>query len=219
MNLQLAENSGKQMGIVHGLLRSQDKLTYAFCDFDGSTMFAPSMSLDECRLPSYVSFNTLPDQVTADPSQGEFDFDPFAFDVGMLGVLFCNEFQTAPMLAPFLDRMTTRYIERRFKASEALRFFEDEVLPQTPENILSSRIFHRLTALYDTFDRWAGLDPTFVKKWAAFREPPVPRHLKFLRYICEYPWVFDIVNCIRRVARFIRVHMTFFHKFSLLSRP
>ncbi|KAG6887084.1 hypothetical protein C0995_001681 [Termitomyces sp. Mi166 len=202
------------------LLRSQGKLTYAFCDFDGSTMFSPSMSLDECRLPSHVSFNTLWYQVPADTSQGEFDFHPFAFDVGMLGVLFCNEFQhlmrVAPMLAPLLDRMTTRDIERRFKASEALRFFEEEVLPQTPEYVLSSWIPQRdsPTGSYDTFDRWAGLDPTFVDKWAAFRESPVPLYLKFLRYICEYPWVFDTVSCIRRVARFIRIRM----KFSLLSR-
>ncbi|KAH0585950.1 hypothetical protein H2248_007236 [Termitomyces sp. 'cryptogamus'] len=28
---------------------------------------------------------------------------------------------TTPMLAPLLDRMTTRYIERRFKGSEALQ--------------------------------------------------------------------------------------------------
>ncbi|KAG5727405.1 hypothetical protein E4T56_gene11967 [Termitomyces sp. T112] len=109
-------------------------------------------------MPSYVSFNTLPDQVPADTSQGEFDFNPFAFDVGMLGVLFCHEFQyltwTAPMLAPLLDRMTTRYIERRFKASEALQFFEEEVLSNTAEHVLSSSLPPRTaTGAFDTFDR------------------------------------------------------------------
>ncbi|KAG5730781.1 SH3 domain-containing YSC84-like protein 1 [Termitomyces sp. T112] len=185
------------------LLRSQSKLIYAFCDFDGSTMFSPSMSLDECRLPSHVSFNTLADQVPADTSQGEFDFNPFAFDVGMLGVLFCQEFQyltpTVPMLAPLLDRMTTRYIERRFKASEALQFFEEEVLPRTPKNILSSCLPQRTaTGAYDTFDRWVGLDPDFVDQWTAFREPPVPLHLQYLRHICQYPWVFNTVRYAER---------------------
>ncbi|KNZ79935.1 hypothetical protein J132_08412 [Termitomyces sp. J132] len=179
-------------------------------------MFSPSMSLDECRLPSYVSFNTLPDQVPADTSQGEFDFNPFAFDVGMLGVLFCHEFQyltwTAPMLAPLLDRMTTRYIERRFKASEALQFFEEEVLSNTAEHVLSSSLPPRTaTGAFDTFDRWAGLDPNFVDKWSAFREPPVPLHLKCLRYVCEYPWIFDAVSFVRRVSLFIRLRMIFFH--------
>ncbi|KAH0585955.1 hypothetical protein H2248_007241 [Termitomyces sp. 'cryptogamus'] len=187
------------------LLRSQSKLTYAFCDFDGSTMFSPSMSLDECRLPSHVSFDTLPDQAPADTSQGEFDFNPFAFDVGMLGVLFCQEFQyltpTVPMLAPLLDRMTTRYIERRFKASEALQFYEEEVLPRTPKNILSSWLPQRTaTGSYDTFDRWAGLDPKFVDKWTAFREPPVPLHLQYLRHICQYPWIFNAVSCLNLLS-------------------
>ncbi|KAH0585222.1 hypothetical protein H2248_008471 [Termitomyces sp. 'cryptogamus'] len=204
------------------LLRSQKQLTYALFDFGGSTMFLPSMSLDECRLPSHVSFNTLYDQIPADTLQGEFDFNPFVFDVGMLGVLFCNEFQrltpTAPMLAPLLDRMTTRDTERRFKASEALQFFEDEVLPKTPKHILSHWIplSENWHVPYDTYDRWAGLDPDFVNKWAAFREPPVPFYLRALRYMCEYPWVFDTVSYIRRIARFIRVHMTPF--FDLLSQ-
>ncbi|KAG6858805.1 hypothetical protein C0995_013802, partial [Termitomyces sp. Mi166 len=111
-------------------LRSQGKLTYAFYDFDGSTMFPPSMSLDECRLPSCVSYDTFYDQRPGDTLQGELDFNPFAFDVGMLGVMFCKEFQhmthVVPMWAPLFDRMTTRDVGRRFKASEALQFFEEQ---------------------------------------------------------------------------------------------
>ncbi|KAG6871015.1 hypothetical protein C0995_009037, partial [Termitomyces sp. Mi166 len=147
-------------------LRSQGKLTYAFYDFDGSTMFPHSMSLDECRLPSYVSFDTLYDQVPGDTLQGEFDFNPFAFDVGMLGVMFCQEFQhmtrTVPMLAPLFDRMTTRDIARRFKASEALQFFEEQVIPLTPKHVLSwaPEPIHRYDA-YDYYDRWKYLDPDF----------------------------------------------------------
>ena len=123
------------------------------------------------------------------------------------------------MLAPLLDRMTTRFIERRFKASEALQFFEEEVLPQTPQAIHSSWISHldNATGLYNTYDRWACLDRDFVDKWRAFREPPVPLTLKFLRYICEYPWIFDVVSCTRRVIRFICVRMTFFRRFSTKS--
>ncbi|KAG6893229.1 hypothetical protein C0992_010822, partial [Termitomyces sp. T32_za158] len=56
-------------------------------------MFPPSKSLEDCRLPSHLSFNTLYEQVPGDTFQGEFDFNPFAFDVGMLGVMFCQEFQ------------------------------------------------------------------------------------------------------------------------------
>ncbi|KAG6845144.1 hypothetical protein H0H87_000381 [Tephrocybe sp. NHM501043] len=150
------------------------------------------MPLGDYRLPSHVSFNTLYDQVPADTYQGEFDFNPFAFDVGMMGVMFCKEFQqltrTAPMLAPLLDRMTTRNVDQRFKASEALQFFEQYVVPLTTEDQMSSRALrpNKGYVAYDYYDRWRGLDPKFVEKWVAFREPPVPRHVQFLRDICEY---------------------------------
>ncbi|KAG6844801.1 hypothetical protein H0H87_003627 [Tephrocybe sp. NHM501043] len=169
----------------------------------------PSSSLDKCRLPSQVSFDTLWDQVTADTSQGEFDFNPFPFDVGMLGVLFCpTPYTHSPDdgSAPLLDRMTTRFIDQRFKTSEALKFFEDKVIPRTPEDILSSWIIMQESSSYvqfDIYDRRKGLDPEFVDKWAAYCEPSVPRHVKFLRYICEYPWAFDTISYIRRFAPFV----------------
>ncbi|KAG6902719.1 hypothetical protein C0995_012383 [Termitomyces sp. Mi166 len=167
------------------------------------------MSLDECRLPSHVSFNTLYDQVPGDTLQGEIDFNPFPFDVGMLGVMFCEEFQhmtrTLPMLAPLFDRMTTRDIARRFKASEALQFFEDQVIPLTSKRLLLSAAPDQPPSYlpYDYYDRWEYLDPEFVKKWAVYREPPVPRHIRILREICLYPWVFHIVTSIRRITRFL----------------
>ncbi|KAG6867074.1 hypothetical protein C0993_007052 [Termitomyces sp. T159_Od127] len=154
-----------------------------------------------------------------DTMQGEFDFNPFAFDVGMLGVMFCREFQhlthTVPMLAPLFDRMTTRDIIRRFKASEALQFFEEQVVPLTPERVLSfgAESNHRYVT-YDYYDRWKHLDPDFVEKWAAYREPPVPYHIRFLRKICSCPWGFRIVSSIRRLGRFLSLGWTILgHKF------
>ncbi|KAG6883833.1 hypothetical protein C0995_011469 [Termitomyces sp. Mi166 len=178
-------------------------------------MFPPSMSLDECRLPSHISFNTLYNQVPGDTLQGELDFNPFPFDVGMLGVMFCREFQhmthALPMLAPLFDRMTTRDIARRFKASEALQFFEDQVIPLTSKHLLSFAApdppYPSLP--YDYYDRWKYLDPDFVEQWAVYREPPVPRHIRILREICLYPWVFHIVSSIRRIARFLCRGWTF----------
>ncbi|KAG5720190.1 hypothetical protein E4T56_gene3219 [Termitomyces sp. T112] len=188
-------------------LRLQGRVTYAFYDFDCSTMFPPSMPLEECRLPSQVSYNTLYHQVPGDTLQGEIDFNPFAFDVGMLGVMFCQEFQhmtnIVPMLAPLFDRMTTRDIPRRFKASEALRFFEEHVIPLTPQPVLSLAApdlpFSRVP--YDYHDRWKDLDPESMEKWGVYREPPVPRYIRLLREICLYPWVHYTVGFIRRVAR------------------
>ncbi|KAG6887419.1 hypothetical protein C0995_015518 [Termitomyces sp. Mi166 len=155
-----------------------------------------------------ISTSIVSPMVPGDTLQGEFDFNPFAFDVGMLGVMFCQEFQhmtcSVPMLAPLFDRMTTRDIGRRFKASEALQFFEEQVIPLTPKRLLSleAGLWPHYGA-YDYYDRWKYLDPDFVEKWAAYREPPVPRHIRFLREICLYPWVFRIVSSIRRVTRFL----------------
>ncbi|KAG6873653.1 hypothetical protein C0995_012585 [Termitomyces sp. Mi166 len=140
-------------------------------------------------------------KVPGDTLQGELDFNPFAFDVGMLGVMFCQEFQASrsrithmvPMLAPLFDRMTTRNIARRFKASEALQFFEEQVIPLTPKHVLSLATEPRgKYGAYDYYDRWKYLDPDFVEKWAAYREPPVPLHIRYLRELCLYPWVFRI---------------------------
>ncbi|KAG6805925.1 hypothetical protein H0H92_013382, partial [Tricholoma furcatifolium] len=56
-------------------------------------MLSVSSTLEECRLPSGISWKTLPSQRPSDTMQAELEFNPFAFDVGMLGVLFCSEFQ------------------------------------------------------------------------------------------------------------------------------
>ncbi|KAG5735775.1 hypothetical protein E4T56_gene7923 [Termitomyces sp. T112] len=199
-------------------LRNQGKLTYALFDFGHSTMFPRSVRINECRLPSYISFGTYPLQRPDDTHQGEIDFNPFAFDVGMLGVLFCEEFQhltsSAPMLAPLFDMMTTRNIPRRFTASEALAFFEEQVQPLTPglEKVgCQSRDSPSYPPRYDTFDRWQDLDPEFVKKWAKFRDAPVPFHVRLLRRLCRRSWGWNFVNKVRYVARFI-AHWTPFCK-------
>ncbi|KAH0586086.1 hypothetical protein H2248_007357 [Termitomyces sp. 'cryptogamus'] len=188
----------------------QGKLTYALFDFSHSTMFPQSVRLDECRLPSYISFGTYPLQRPDDTHQGEIDFNPFAFDVGMLGIVFCNEFQhlttLAPMLAPLFDMMTTRNVSRRFTAAEALAFFEEQVQPLSPglEKVgYRSRGSPSYPPRYDTFDRWQDLDPDFVEKWAKFRDAPVPFHVRLLRRLCERSWGWHLVNRIRYIARFI----------------
>ncbi|KAG6879345.1 hypothetical protein C0992_003387 [Termitomyces sp. T32_za158] len=157
-------------------LRTEGKLTYALFDFSHSTMFPETVRINECRLPSKTSFRTYWVQRPDDTHQGEVDFDPFAFDVGMLGVLFCTEFQhltyLAPMLAPLFDMMTTRTISRRFTASAALTFFEEQVQPLTfgSENIACRRQpLNVYPVRYDEFDRWQDLDPEFIKKWAKFQ--------------------------------------------------
>jgi len=58
-------------------------------------MFPPTSTTVERRLPYNLSWDGTMNQ-PHDTSQGELDYDPFAFDVGCLGVLFCQKFQVRP---------------------------------------------------------------------------------------------------------------------------
>ncbi|KAG6902718.1 hypothetical protein C0995_012382 [Termitomyces sp. Mi166 len=71
--------------------------------------------------------------------------------------------------------MTTRDIARRFKASEALQFFEDQVIPLTFKRLLLFAAPEPYPSLpYDYYDRWEYLDSEFVEEWTDYRELPVP---------------------------------------------
>jgi hypothetical protein len=76
-------------------LRRQDQLSYALMDFDISMFLPPSVNRATFRLPykeSLLGQGPHP----YDTAQGERDYDPFAFDVGTLGVAFCYAFQVSP---------------------------------------------------------------------------------------------------------------------------
>jgi len=182
--------------------RTQRRALYVLFDFDWSIMFDRSSTPAERRLPSRNSFISG-GNFAYDIAQGELDYDPFAFDVGALGQLFCFKFQhltpIAPFLAPFLDRMITRDVAKRFTAREALNFFED----------FSSRL--STSELYEepslpsylnpeTYNRWAGLSEDFIQQWSLYREPELPWTTKFLRQICDHEWGCAAVQWVRRVC-------------------
>ncbi|KAK0198011.1 hypothetical protein F5146DRAFT_1130955 [Armillaria mellea] len=106
--------------------------------------------------------------------QGEYDYDPFAFDVALLGYLFFCRFQHLvtyePMLAPLLDEMITRTVSRRFTASEALQFLE-ELLPGVQlDTPVPSEWSNRH---YEKYNRWNDLSAEFTQKWSTYQEMPV----------------------------------------------
>ncbi|KAF7771086.1 hypothetical protein Agabi119p4_7060 [Agaricus bisporus var. burnettii] len=141
-----------------------------------------------CRFPYKLSWDGTGWQ-PRDTSQGEFDYNPFAYDVGTLGRVLCTEYQhltpQIPMLAPFLDRMVTRNIPVRFNAMEALRFFEAFVVG-IPDKVMNLKYASGPDAGYDTCDRWEGLPPDFIKKWEDYREPPIAFSTSVLRWICSF---------------------------------
>lgn len=72
-------------------LRKTNQIRYALCDFDWSLVLSPSPSEKPIRLPGEVSFDIYQEK-PYDTSQGEPDYDPFAFDIGCLGIFFWDVF-------------------------------------------------------------------------------------------------------------------------------
>ncbi|KAF8503080.1 kinase-like domain-containing protein [Gautieria morchelliformis] len=187
-------------------LRRDGHLAYAIIDFDISIMFPPTATREECRLPSNLSWDGAYDQ-PHDTKQGELDYDPFAFDVGCLGILFCERFQhftrTVPMFAPLMDRMTTRDLSRRLTASQALDFLESFASELTQEQLqLPAPPRETSNLQYEDYDRWEGLPDKFMKDWGHFREPKPSFQIILVRQICDYAWGYKLVQWLRRIHRF-----------------
>lgn len=82
-------------------LGAEGKLSYALMDFDVS-LYLPSSRPGTVRRPYTESFLGRGPH-PYDTDQGELDYDPFAFDVGTLGVSFCERFQVCmPTACPFI---------------------------------------------------------------------------------------------------------------------
>lgn len=66
-------------------------LSYALIDFDMSNMLPRTTDRKSYRL----SFENalVGSGGPRDVAQGEFDYDPFAYDVGCLGLFFCEHYQ------------------------------------------------------------------------------------------------------------------------------
>ncbi|KDR82381.1 hypothetical protein GALMADRAFT_151521 [Galerina marginata CBS 339.88] len=184
-------------------LRSRDCIHYAMFDFDFSIMLPPGIDRTKYRLPYHKSWGTF--NTTMDTAQGEIDFNPFVLDVGSLGVMLSSYFRyfsgTLPLLAPLLDKMTTRNLHSRFTASEALHFLEDMYSQLTPAELsaefLREADIDRDYLRYYEYDTWKHVPPEFAAKWAAYREPPIPWTTTILRKLCQNTWIYHIVLRVR----------------------
>jgi hypothetical protein len=72
---------------------SNDKALYAIFDYNLSVVFPPGTSPRQRRLPFENSFAGLAMNRPYDTAQGEFDYDPFAWDVACFGIQLRNRFQ------------------------------------------------------------------------------------------------------------------------------
>ena len=95
--------------------------------------------------------------------------------------------------------MTTRDIQRRPTAAQALQLFEELYKELTWKQLettnygVEKKFCHR----YDTFDRWKLVPDDFALKWASYREPPVSRMTKLLRWISSKEYLRHVVPWLR----------------------
>lgn len=75
---------------------------YCLFDFDISLIFPCDAPLHACRRPANESYGGAPPYHPLDASCGEYDYDPFAFDVGCLGNLYRTYFSVCRV--PFMYR-------------------------------------------------------------------------------------------------------------------
>ncbi len=75
-------------------MREDGRMKYALFDFDLALMLPASAPRASCRLPRKGGFFASLD-APPDLRQGEFDYEPFAFDVGCLGMISDTFFQVS----------------------------------------------------------------------------------------------------------------------------
>ncbi|KAF9560146.1 hypothetical protein CPC08DRAFT_665819 [Agrocybe pediades] len=175
--------------------RAEGRTLYAIYDFDLSRKVPQHINPRDYWIStdSPLTWGTF--NVTMDYAQGELEYNPFIRDVGALGVTFSHYFQhmipEIPILAPFLDMLTTRKLRKRFTASEALRFLDDfydtlseeELKRPVPETEYTASVYYE-------YDRWKSVPEHLAKKWAIYREPPLSVKTKLLRRLFQYEWVY-----------------------------
>ncbi|KAH9476050.1 hypothetical protein JR316_0011620 [Psilocybe cubensis] len=149
-------------------LLKRGALICVLSDFDHSILLDeetygpnPWLSILEAHVTGdYPPFETL---------HGHVDYDPFKYNVALLGILFNDRFQHAPLIAPLIERMVTSRVDKRFTAKEALAFAEG-ILPTVTGMRTPLPDQTPITSIYCKADLWKDLPEEFVAQWADYRE-------------------------------------------------
>ncbi|KAH6905077.1 other/AgaK1 protein kinase [Coprinopsis sp. MPI-PUGE-AT-0042] len=183
-------------------LRKAGRLAYAVMDFDLSIVVSEGEDPSHFRLLYRFAYDGKYPQ-PLDVDQGEYDYDPFAYDVGTLGANLARTYQhlccDLPFLAPLFDMMTTREVSKRFSAQRSLEFFH-ECLRDVPQvKLLKTCPSKNWSDPFDHPTRWQHVPSDLVQRWAAYREPPLPRLVKVARWICSFRCLVGLVRTLRRL--------------------
>ena len=220
---------GLETNLLRKQLRAEGRSSYALFDFNLSIMLPPGRPLSSYRLPIEECIPGVADKPWGVIWESELDFNPFAYDVGCMGVRFSDRFQVSiitsqllhsnftyipfnttqyytpmiPMLAPLLDGMLTPDIKKRFTAAEALSFLET-LLSQLDSKTLAQQPIAQSLVAWKHWDRWEGLPDEFVRQWDAYRIPQPSFQTRLLRKVCEYELGWLLVAFLRKMVRRLR---------------
>ncbi|PIL33379.1 hypothetical protein GSI_03999 [Ganoderma sinense ZZ0214-1] len=173
-------------------LRRGTDIRYAFMDYDQSIQLPLDVSVKHCRRPSREAWMGCDMYKPLDVSLGESQYNPFAFDVAMLGNMFraylSEAIPTLPALAALFDGMTTHVVSRRFSADEALDFFKSNI-QLLPQEVLVAPVTLEFDyeMMYHPERYWSKLAPPVQARWNQFRAPPLPRWWHFLNWLMQLP--------------------------------
>ncbi|KAH9476100.1 Cyclin-dependent kinase 1 [Psilocybe cubensis] len=203
-------------------LLQQGALVCVLSDFDFSIL------LDEERYGPNPRLGILGADVIGDfppfeTLHGHVDYDPFKYDVALLGIWFSDTFQhivkDVPLIAPLIDRMVTSRLDKRFTAKEALSFAEGILPTAAGLRTLYTDRAPRPPAYCET-DLWKDLPDDFVNQWADYRDDRSSLYLRFLYYLNRHvPYGTYGVYFFRLTVRAILfVPRLFFRPFAAFSR-
>ncbi|KAI1794199.1 hypothetical protein LXA43DRAFT_164645 [Ganoderma leucocontextum] len=181
-------------------------VVYAFMDYDQSIQLPPDVSVKDCRRPSDEACMGSDLYKPEDVCLGEPQYNPFAFDVAMLGNLFRVHLSGAVSMVPALpalfDGMTTHVVTPRFSAQEALDFFMGNI-ESLSQDVLDAPVTLRIDyeTMFDPEVYWSKLAPHLQADWSRFRMPPLPRSWHVLNWLIQVPGSGSIIYFVRRALQ------------------
>ncbi|CAK5280438.1 unnamed protein product [Mycena citricolor] len=175
-------------------------LRHAIFDFDVALVFPDRAS---ARLP-WMEFWRGAAKGTHDVRQGEYDFDPFAADMCILGLYLDDSLRShipyMPILAPLIDGLLHWHVPSRLTAAQALALLRS--LRAENSSLERQRLPAERSVPDPTNDLWRGLSSDFLTKWGHLRTPPEPRTRRIFRRLCHNRFMAWSVRSMRRVASF-----------------
>ncbi|KAI0745692.1 hypothetical protein C8Q76DRAFT_704559 [Earliella scabrosa] len=186
---------------------TRSDVLWALMDYDQSIQHPENVSLKQYRRPADEAWAGAELYRPEDIYLGEPTYNPFAFDVAMLGNLFRVHFANAtsamPALAALFDMMTTHVYEQRFTAQEAQAFLRNQASHLTSEDLVTPiELAPRWEALENTDVYWSRVAPHLQDTWQHFRSPGTPRYADFLAWFMGLPTCHRFIASVRRFLQF-----------------